>query len=111
MHARALKARWRAWRLASSRVDPAPGWEALSGGQPVKVFINNRDRLTWTRRLAETVARDPRCAVVIVDNAYLPIHVAGHRPGTTVVQVWHAVGALKRFGVDTALPLAEPAPA
>ena len=34
----------------------------------------------------------------IVDNAYLPIHVAPHRPGTTVVQVWHAVGALKRFG-------------
>lgn len=62
-------ARWRAWRLARSRVHPAPGWEALSGGQPVKVFINNRDRLTWTRRLAEIVARDPRCAVVIVDNA------------------------------------------
>ncbi|MEO5884482.1 MAG: CDP-glycerol glycerophosphotransferase family protein [Candidatus Limnocylindrales bacterium] len=36
----------------------------------------------------------------IVDNAYLPIHVAAHRNGTTVVQVWHAVGALKRFGWD-----------
>ena len=44
----------------------------------------------------------------IVDNAYLPIHVAPHRPGTTVVQVWHAAGALKRFGVDTRTPLAEP---
>ena len=44
----------------------------------------------------------------IVDNAYLPIHVAPHRPGTTVVQVWHAVGALKRFGADTLAPLAEP---
>ncbi|MBN2405284.1 MAG: CDP-glycerol glycerophosphotransferase family protein [Coriobacteriia bacterium] len=36
----------------------------------------------------------------IVDNAYLPLHVAKHRKGTTVIQVWHAAGALKRFGVD-----------
>jgi len=44
----------------------------------------------------------------VVDNAYLPVHVAPHRRGTTVVQVWHAAGALKRFGADTAHPLAEP---
>jgi len=44
----------------------------------------------------------------IVDNAYLPIHVAGHRRATTVVQVWHAAGALKRFGVDVVHPLPEP---
>jgi CDP-ribitol ribitolphosphotransferase len=36
----------------------------------------------------------------IVDNAYFPIHVGRHRPETTVVQVWHAAGALKRFGLD-----------
>lgn len=36
----------------------------------------------------------------IVDNAYFPIHVGPHRPETTVVQVWHAAGALKRFGLD-----------
>jgi len=36
----------------------------------------------------------------VVDNAYLPIHVAPHRTETTVVQVWHAAGALKRFGAD-----------
>ena len=44
----------------------------------------------------------------IVDNAYLPIHVLPHRTGTTVVQVWHAVGALKRFGWDAHRPLADP---
>ncbi len=44
----------------------------------------------------------------VVDNAYLPIHLAPHRPATTVVQVWHAAGALKRFGLDTAAPIAEP---
>jgi len=36
----------------------------------------------------------------IVDNAYLPVHVRPHRKGTTVIQVWHAAGALKKFGVD-----------
>lgn len=46
--------------------------------------------------------------LVVVDNAYLPVHVAPHREGTTVVQVWHAEGALKRFGADAARPLAEP---
>ncbi len=44
----------------------------------------------------------------IVDNAYLPIHVLPHRRGTTVIQVWHAVGALKRFGWDSLRPVAEP---
>jgi CDP-ribitol ribitolphosphotransferase len=46
--------------------------------------------------------------LVIVDNAYLPIHVAPHPARTTVIQVWHAPGALKRFGLDTATPPAEP---
>jgi teichoic acid ribitol-phosphate primase len=46
--------------------------------------------------------------LVVVDNAYLPVHVAPHRPRTTVVQVWHAAGALKRFGMDTVAPPAEP---
>jgi teichoic acid ribitol-phosphate primase len=40
----------------------------------------------------------------IVDNAYLPIHVGPHRKATTVYQVWHAGGALKRFGVDVTPP-------
>ena len=46
--------------------------------------------------------------LVVVDNAYLPIHVAPHAPRTTIVQVWHATGALKRFGADTIRPLDEP---
>ena len=46
--------------------------------------------------------------LVIGDNAWLPVHVAPHRAGTTVVQVWHAAGALKRFGADTLGGLEEP---
>jgi len=44
----------------------------------------------------------------IVDNAYFPIHIAQHRRETTVVQVWHAAGALKRFGFATDLPPRQP---
>lgn len=44
----------------------------------------------------------------VVDNAYLPIHLAPHRAATTVVQVWHAAGALKRFGRDGRAPLRDP---
>lgn len=40
----------------------------------------------------------------VVDNAYLPVHVIPHRRGTSVYQVWHAGGALKRFGVDVTPP-------
>jgi CDP-ribitol ribitolphosphotransferase len=47
-------------------------------------------------------------SLFVVDNACLPVHVAPHRRGTTVVQVWHGVGALKRFGADTAGGLTEP---
>ena len=39
-----------------------------------------------------------RSAVVIVDNAYLPVHVLAPRHGQRIAQVWHASGALKRFG-------------
>jgi CDP-ribitol ribitolphosphotransferase len=59
-------------------------------------------------RLLRGMVRLRTSGLVVVDNAYLPIHVAPHRRGTTVVQVWHAVSALKRFGADAATPLAEP---
>lgn len=65
-------------------------------------------RLAYLARLIRGMYHLRTAGLFIVDNAYLPIHVAPHRAGTTVVQLWHAVGALKRFGVDTATPLAEP---
>ena len=38
--------------------------------------------------------------VLIVDNAYFPVHIIKHKKNTTVIQVWHAAGALKKFGND-----------
>jgi teichoic acid ribitol-phosphate primase len=36
--------------------------------------------------------------VFVVDSHYLPIYVIRRRPGTTVVQTWHACGAIKKIG-------------
>ena len=40
----------------------------------------------------------------LVDNAYFPLHVVRHRRATQVVQLWHAVGAMKKFGADAPDP-------
>lgn len=57
-------------------------------------------KLTYLARVIRGTYYLWTSGLVIVDNAYLPIHVRPHRPATTVVQVWHAAGALKRFGLD-----------
>lgn len=37
-------------------------------------------------------------AVFVVDDYFFPLYVVKRRPGTYVVQVWHAAGAFKQFG-------------
>ena len=39
-----------------------------------------------------------RARVTVIDNAWLPAHVTRLRAGCSVIQVWHAEGAYKRFG-------------
>ena len=65
-------------------------------------------KLAYLVRLVRGMYYLQTACLFVVDNAYLPIHVAPHRRRTTVVQVWHAAGALKRFGLDTAAPPPEP---
>jgi len=65
-------------------------------------------KLAYLVRLVRGMYHLQTARLFVIDNAYLPVHVAPHKPATTVVQVWHAAGALKRFGLDTATPLAEP---
>ncbi len=59
-----------------------------------------RGKLAYLTRLVRGMYYLQTARLFVVDNAYFPIHVAAHRPGTMVVQVWHAAGALKRFGLD-----------
>ena len=65
-------------------------------------------KLRYALRLVRGMYLLRTSRLVVVDNAWLPIHVAPHRAATEVVQVWHAAGALKRFGLDAVRPLDEP---
>lgn len=65
-------------------------------------------KLVYAMRVVRGMYHVRTAGLVIVDNAWLPIHVAPHPARTTVVQVWHAAGALKRFGMDTVPPPSEP---
>ncbi len=67
-----------------------------------------RAKLRYLLRMIRGTYHVRTAGLVIVDNAYLPIHVAPHPARATVVQVWHAAGALKRFGLDTLVPPPEP---
>lgn len=60
-------------------------------------------KVAYLFRLMRAMVELRRASLFIVDNAYLPVHVARHRSSTTVVQVWHAASALKRFGLDVPL--------
>ena len=67
-----------------------------------------RGKLVYALRMVRAMYHLRTARLVVVDNAWLPVHVAAHPARTTVVQVWHAVGALKRFGLDTVPPPREP---
>ena len=41
-----------------------------------------------------------RARIFVVDDYFFPIYVVRPRRGTTIVQVWHACGAFKRFGLS-----------
>jgi CDP-ribitol ribitolphosphotransferase len=82
--------------------------DAIAGGHPDRRRVlllepygyGLLDKVAYLLRLVRGMYYLCTSRLFIVDNAYFPIHVAPHRPETTVVQVWHAAGALKRFGLD-----------
>ncbi len=39
--------------------------------------------------------------VCVVDGYIVPVSVLSHRPTLTVVQMWHALGAIKQFGLQS----------
>jgi len=67
-----------------------------------------RGKIVYLLRLVRAMYHLQTARLFVVDNAYLPIHVAQHRGSTTVVQVWHGVAGIKRVGMDTTHPPEEP---
>lgn len=58
-------------------------------------------KLQYVLSLVKTTYHLKTARYFFVDNALFPVHVVKHREGTTVVQVWHATGIMKKFGLDT----------
>ena len=59
-----------------------------------------RGKLRYLLRLVRGMYHVQTAGLVVVDNAWLPVHVGRHRADTTVVQVWHGVAGIKRVGFD-----------
>jgi CDP-ribitol ribitolphosphotransferase len=58
--------------------------------------LRGRLAAAWRAMLAGYYLATSR--VVIVDDYFFPIYVIRPRPGTTIVQTWHACGAFKKVG-------------
>jgi CDP-ribitol ribitolphosphotransferase len=107
--------------LATARTDRLEGNllaidEAIHRGRPGTDVVRLLEpygyglgaRLAYLARLVRGMYHLRTAGLFVIDNAYLPVHVAPHGRRTTVVQVWHAAGAIKRFGLDTVRSPDEP---
>lgn len=60
--------------------------------------LRGRIRALWSAALGAYHLATAR--LFIVDDYYFPLYVVRPRPGTTIVQTWHASGAFKKFGLS-----------
>lgn len=84
-------------RLQGKQVDSA----ASAAVGALREFLVTRpvQRLTWRelRQLAELVARSE---IIILEDFYPQLHALSMRTETKIVQLWHACGAFKLFGLS-----------
>ena len=66
-----------------------------NGGVPILSLF------TAALRIAKRSYRVATSRVVIADDYFFPIYPVRKRSGVTIIQVWHACGAFKRFGRAT----------
>ena len=73
-------------------------------GYEIEVVLTNNQRDGWLTTLKNMFSFMKRYAqaryVIICDN-FLPVVSCKKREETKVIQLWHAAGALKKFGYDT----------
>jgi teichoic acid ribitol-phosphate primase len=61
-------------------------------------YLPGKIRALWGSALAGYHLATAR--LFVVDDYFFPIYVVRPRPGTTIVQTWHACGAFKKFGLS-----------
>ena len=66
-----------------------------------KVFKNLKGTLSYVLDLHSQMIDIATSKVIIVDGYNLPVSLLKHKKGTKVIQQWHALGAIKKFGYQS----------
>jgi CDP-glycerol glycerophosphotransferase (TagB/SpsB family) len=99
-HTRALGGNLAILRDALASLPDGPEVVVLTAaGRPRRGWRSRFTALRWEARAASLIASS---AVTVVDDYFFPLYPITRRPGTTVIQAWHACGAFKRFGYSLA---------
>ncbi len=63
-----------------------------------RVITNLKGTLGYYIDLLKQMVEVAQSKVIIVDGYNLPVSLLKHKKGTKVIQLWHALGAIKKFG-------------
>lgn len=66
-----------------------------------KIFANLKGSLGYYFGLYGQMVSIAQSKVIIVDGYNLPVSLLKHKKGTKVIQQWHALGAIKKFGYQS----------
>lgn len=66
-----------------------------------KVFSNLKSTLSYYFSLYDQMVSIASSKVIIVDGYNLPVSLLKHKKGTKIIQMWHALGAIKKFGYQS----------
>lgn len=66
-----------------------------------KLFANLKGSLSYYFSLYGQMVSIAQSKVIIVDGYNLPVSLLKHKKGTKVIQMWHALGAIKKFGYQS----------
>ena len=66
-----------------------------------KLFKNIKKSIPYYFSLLGQMVDIAKSKVVIVDGYNLPVSLLKHKKGTKVIQQWHALGAIKKFGYQS----------
>lgn len=66
-----------------------------------KILINAKGSLTYYFSLWGQMHDIAQSKVIIVDGYNLPVSLLKHKKGTKIIQMWHALGAIKKFGYQS----------
>lgn len=99
--------------LVESDTDPEEPADAARAGEElcqgdssrqIEVYVRDFNRMSWPalmRYLLKFMKQYATAEYVFICDYYLPVASCRKRPETTVVQLWHSCGLMKKIAYDT----------